>query len=63
MNQPFRYEAESDNGSQMFINMLLKAVNTGEVTAFADDRFTTPMTCRYSAINSGQRRYSCHKLI
>ena len=38
MNQPFRYEAESDNGSQMFINMLLKAVNTGEVTAFADDQ-------------------------
>ena len=28
----------------MFINMLLKAVNTGEVTAFEDDRFTTPMT-------------------
>src|SRR5436190_5590444 len=44
MNQPFRYEAESDNGSQMFINMLLKAVNTGEVTAFEDDRFSTPMT-------------------
>ncbi|MBC7947856.1 MAG: gliding motility protein GldN [Chitinophagaceae bacterium] len=44
MNQPFRYEAESDNGSQMFINMLLKAVNTGQVTAFADDRFSTPMT-------------------
>lgn len=44
MNQPFRYEAESDNGSQMFINMLLRAVNSGQVTAFADDRFTTPMT-------------------
>jgi gliding motility associated protien GldN len=44
MNHPFRFEAESDNGSQMFINILLKAVNTGEVTAFADDRFTTPMT-------------------
>jgi gliding motility associated protien GldN len=44
MNQVFRYEATDDNGSQMFINMLLKAVNTGEVTAFADDRFTTPMT-------------------
>ena len=28
----------------MFINILLKAVNSGEVTAFADDRFTTPMT-------------------
>ncbi len=44
MNQPFRYEAESDNGSQMFVNMLLKAVNSGQVTAFADDRFSTPMT-------------------
>ncbi len=44
MNKPFSYEAESDNGSQMFINMLLKAVNSGEVTAFEDDRFSTPMT-------------------
>ncbi|RYZ39034.1 MAG: gliding motility protein GldN, partial [Sphingobacteriales bacterium] len=44
MNQVFRYEAESDNGSQIFVNMLLKAVNSGEVTAFADERFTTPMT-------------------
>jgi gliding motility associated protien GldN len=44
INQVFRYEAESDNGSQVFVNMLLKAVNNGEVTAFADDRFTTPMS-------------------
>lgn len=44
MNQVFRYEATDDNGSQLFINMLLRAVNTGEVTAFADDRFTTPIT-------------------
>ena len=44
MNQTFRYDAEDDNGSQMFINMLMKAVNSGEVTAFADDRFTTPIT-------------------
>lgn len=44
MNQPFRYEAQDDNGSQMFINILLKAVNSGEITAFADDRFTTPMS-------------------
>jgi len=44
MNKPFSYEAESDNGSQMFINMLLRAVNSGEVTAFEDDRFSTPMT-------------------
>lgn len=44
MNKVFMYEAESDNGSQMFVNMLLKAVNSGEVTAFSDERFTTPMT-------------------
>ncbi len=44
LNQPFRYDAEDDNGSQIFINMLLKVVRSGEVTAFADDRFTTPMT-------------------
>jgi gliding motility associated protien GldN len=43
MNQNFRYEAQDDNGSQMFVNLLLKAVNSGEVTAFSDDRFTTPM--------------------
>ncbi len=44
MNKVFQYEATDDNGSQMFINMLMKAVNTGEVTAFSDDRFTTPMS-------------------
>ena len=44
MNQTFRYDATDDNGSQLFINMLLKAVNSGEVTAFADDRFTIPMS-------------------
>ncbi len=43
MNQTFRYDATDDNGSQLFINMLLKAVNTGQVTAFSDDRFTSPM--------------------
>ncbi|MGV3530611.1 MAG: gliding motility protein GldN [Flavisolibacter sp.] len=43
MNQTFRYEAEDDNGSQMFVDILLKAVRSGEVTAFADERFTTPM--------------------
>lgn len=43
MNKVFQYEAEDDNGSQIFMNILLKAVNSGEVTAFADERFTTPM--------------------
>ena len=44
MNKVFQYEAVDDNGSQMFVNMLLKAVKSGEVTAFEDDRFTTPLT-------------------
>jgi gliding motility associated protien GldN len=44
MNQTFRYDAPSDNGSQVFIDMLLRAVNTGQVTAFEDDRFSTPKT-------------------
>jgi gliding motility associated protien GldN len=46
MNMPFRYKAEDDNGDQQFISILLKAVKSGEVTAFSpdDDRFTTPMS-------------------
>jgi gliding motility associated protien GldN len=44
INKVFQYDAVDDNGSQMFINILLKAVTNGDVTAFADDRFTTPMT-------------------
>lgn len=44
MNKVFQYETQDDNGSQVFINMLLTAVNKGEVTAFEDDRFTTPLT-------------------
>jgi gliding motility associated protien GldN len=44
INKIFQYEAVDDNGSQIFINILLKAINTGEVTAFADERFTTPMS-------------------
>ena len=43
LNQVFRYEAQDDNGSQIFVDMLLKAVNSGEITAFSDDRFSTPM--------------------
>ncbi|MEP6699928.1 MAG: gliding motility protein GldN [Bacteroidota bacterium] len=43
MNKVFQYEAVDDNGSSIFINILLKAVNSGEVTAFTDDRFTTPL--------------------
>src|ERR1041385_1497770 len=44
INQVFRYEAQDDNGSQVFVDMLLKAVNSGEITAFSDDRFSTPLS-------------------
>lgn len=44
MNKIFQYEASDDNGSQIFMDILLKAVNSGEVTAFSDERFTTPIT-------------------
>lgn len=46
INLPFRYTADENNGNQRFISILLKAIQDGEVTAFAniDDRFTTPMT-------------------
>lgn len=43
VNKVFMYEAKDDNGSQVFVNMLLNAVRKGDVTAFTDDRFTTPM--------------------
>jgi gliding motility associated protien GldN len=45
MNQTFRYKDKDDIGkSQMFVDMLLNAVNAGEVVAFADERFSQPMT-------------------
>ena len=44
MNMPFRFESQGDNGSQMFVDILLKAVRSGEVTAWEDDRFSTPKT-------------------
>jgi gliding motility associated protien GldN len=54
MNQSFRYNAEDDNGSQMFIDMLLKAVRRDSILAFADDRFTQPYTkAELLALTSG----------
>lgn len=47
MNLPFVYKADDNNGNQRFLNILLNAIKSGEVTAFnatVDDRFTTPMT-------------------
>ena len=43
MNMPFRYKAEDDNGDQRFVMILLRAVQNGEVVAFSDDRFSTPL--------------------
>jgi len=43
MNQPFRFEAEDDNGSQMFFDILMNAIKKDSVVAFSDDRFTTPL--------------------
>jgi gliding motility associated protien GldN len=43
MNQSFRYNSQDDNGDQKFIAVLLNAVRTGKVLAFADDRFTQPL--------------------
>jgi gliding motility associated protien GldN len=44
MNLVFKYNTEDDNGSQMFVDILLKAIQSGQITAFSDDRFTTPMS-------------------
>jgi gliding motility associated protien GldN len=44
MNQPFRFDAEDDNGSQMFINILIKAIKKGDIAAFQDDRFSIPLS-------------------
>jgi gliding motility associated protien GldN len=52
MNLPFVYKATEDNGSQMFINILLQAIKSGQITAFdanVDDRFTTPITFKQIA--------------
>lgn len=54
LNQTFRYDAEDDNGSQMFVDMLLKAIREDSITAFADDRFSQPMTAdEINSLTSG----------
>src|SRR5579875_1798229 len=57
MNMPFRYRGEDDNGDERFISILLKAVKSGQVTAFdanVDDRFTTPLSMQdVNALISG----------
>jgi gliding motility associated protien GldN len=44
MNLPFMHSADADNGNQRFISILLQALQDSLVTAFSDERFTTPMT-------------------
>ena len=53
MNLPFVYKATEDNGNQRFINILLNAIKSGQITAFdpIDDRFTTPLTFQGIANN------------
>lgn len=43
MNQSFRYEGKENDGDQQFMTILLKAVLSGKVMAFEDDRFTKPL--------------------
>jgi gliding motility associated protien GldN len=44
INKVFLYENNENNGSQIFMDILLNAVQSGKVTAFADERFTTPLS-------------------
>lgn len=44
LNQSFRYNSKEDNGDQKFVAILINAIRRGEVIAFADERFTTPLT-------------------
>lgn len=43
-NIAFRNPRSEDNGSQLFFAILFKAVTEGGVTAFEDERFTTPIS-------------------
>lgn len=44
MNQTFNYKVQEDNGDQQFVSIVLKAVQDGKITAFADERFQTPLS-------------------
>lgn len=43
-NFAFRYPGDEESGGGMYIEILLHAVKQGQVTAFADERFTQPLT-------------------
>ena len=44
MNKAFTYESVTDEGSQIFVNMLIKNVMSGDVMAFSDDGFRNPIS-------------------
>lgn len=46
MNMSFTYSADEDNGNQKFLNIMLKHIKDGDITAFdaSNDRFTVPLT-------------------
>lgn len=43
-NFAFRYPGDDETGGGMYIEILMDAIKKGAVTAFSDDRFTTPMS-------------------
>jgi gliding motility associated protien GldN len=51
-NLVFRYEGQEGASSGLFINILMNAIEKDGVTAFTDDRFTTPMTKEQLAVNT-----------
>jgi gliding motility associated protien GldN len=61
MNLPFVYKAIEDNGDQRFINILLNAIKSGQITAFEDDRFSTPLTFQGIANNLVAKPHTIQK--
>lgn len=43
-NAVMRYPGDDESGGGMYIEILLDAIKKGKITAFSDERFTTPMT-------------------
>ena len=52
LNLVFRFEGEENASSGLFINILLNAIEKEGVTAFSDDRFTTPLTKEQLALQT-----------
>lgn len=44
LNKTFVYESSEDNGSQIFASFLMRAVLSGEVEAFNEDRFSSKLS-------------------